>query len=83
MSNVVYTPAERAERVIQFIETYCFVPEGAKVGEPLVLEEFQKKFIRDIYGNPHGTRRAYLAMARKNGKTALIAAPSVGVYMWP
>jgi phage terminase large subunit-like protein len=72
--NVVYTPAERANRVIEFIETYCYVPEGTKVGEKLVLEEFQKKFIREVYGNKHGTRRAYLAMARKNGKTALIAA---------
>lgn len=71
---MIYTPKERAERVIEFIETYCFVPEGSKVGQPLVLEEFQKSFIRDVYGNPHGTRRAYLAMARKNGKTALIAA---------
>jgi len=34
---------------------------------------FQKKFIRQIYDNPRGTRRAYLSIARKNGKTALIA----------
>jgi phage terminase large subunit-like protein len=71
---IIYTPEERAERVIDFIETYCLVPEGSKVGEPLVLEEFQKKFIREVYGNHKGTRRAYLAMPRKNGKTALIAA---------
>ena len=74
MTNVIYTPKERADRVIGFIETYCFVPEGGKVGQKLVLEEFQKRFIREVYGNKHGTRRAYLAMARKNGKTALIAA---------
>lgn len=64
----------RAGRVIAFIERYCLVPEGAKVGQPLRLAEFQKRFIRDIYDNPTGTRRAYLAMARKNGKTGLIAA---------
>lgn len=63
----------RAERVIAFIEQYCRVPEGALVGSPLRLEDFQKTFIRDIYDNPHGTSKAYLSIARKNGKTALIA----------
>lgn len=63
----------RAEKVIAFIERYCVVPEGAKVGRPLALAEFQKRFIREVYDNPSGTRRAYLAIARKNGKTALIA----------
>lgn len=64
----------RADRVIQFIERFIRVPEGALVGKPLKLAEFQKQFIRDIYDNPRGTRRAYLAIARKNGKTGLIAA---------
>ena len=63
----------RAERVIAFIERFCVVPEGAKVGQPLKLAAFQKRFIREIYDNPAGTRRAYLAIARKNGKTGLIA----------
>jgi phage terminase large subunit-like protein len=62
-----------AEKVILFIETYCRVPEGSKVGSPLKLAPFQKKFIKDIYDNPEGTRRAYLSIARKNGKTGLIA----------
>jgi phage terminase large subunit-like protein len=64
----------RAERVIAFIEAYCRTPEGAAVGEPLVLADFQKRFIRDVYDNPRGTRRAFLSLARKNGKTGLIAA---------
>lgn len=50
------------------------VPSGSGVGKPLRLLEFQKRFIRDIYDNPAGTSRAYLSIARKNGKTALIAA---------
>jgi phage terminase large subunit-like protein len=62
------------DKVIAFCEAYLRVPEGAHVGQPMVLAEFQKQFIRDIYDNPHKTRRAYLAIARKNGKTALIAA---------
>ena len=64
----------RAERVIRFIETFCIVPEGTKVGRPIVLAAFQKKFIKAIYDNKHGTTKAYLSIARKNGKTALIAA---------
>src|SRR5690606_2232523 len=63
----------RAERVIRFVEAYCVTPDGAHVGKPLKLAEFQKEFIRAIYDNPHGTRRAYLSIARKNGKSGLIA----------
>ena len=64
----------RAAAVIEFIQTLCLVPEGAGVGQPMVLAEFQQQFIRDVYDNPAGTRRAFLTMARKNGKTGLIAA---------
>jgi phage terminase large subunit-like protein len=64
----------RADRVIQFCERHLRIPEGAHVGQPLVLAEFQKQFLRDVYSNEHGTRRAYLACARKNGKSGLIAA---------
>jgi phage terminase large subunit-like protein len=63
----------RGERVIAFIEKYCKVPEGKLVGQPVVLDPFQKRFILDVYDNPHGTTLAILSIARKNGKTALIA----------
>ena len=63
----------RAERVILFIEHFCKVPEGGLVGQPIRLEPFQKDFIRAIYDNKAGTKKAYLSIARKNGKTALIA----------
>jgi phage terminase large subunit-like protein len=64
----------RGDRIISFIETYCCVPEGMLVGKPIKLDPFQKRFIKKIYNNPKGTRLAILSMARKNGKTALIAA---------
>ena len=63
----------RGDRVIAFVETYLKVPEGEHVGQPIRLEEFQKRFIREIYDNSIGTRRAYLSIARKNGKSAIIA----------
>ena len=68
---------ERAQLVIDFIEMLT-VPSGKGQGKPFKLRPFQKKFIKDIY-EPHCNgkrvvRRAILSMARKNGKTALIAA---------
>jgi phage terminase large subunit-like protein len=38
------------------------------------LAPFQREFIYQVFDNPAGTRRAILSIARKNGKTALIAA---------
>jgi len=64
----------RGEKVVAFIENYCLIPEGTKVGQKMLLDPFQKNFIIAVYDNPAGTRRAYLSIARKNGKTALIAA---------
>lgn len=64
----------RSDKIIRFIETYCITPEGEHVGKPIILADFQKNFIKDVYDNPHGTRRAYLSLGRKNGKSATIAA---------
>lgn len=63
----------RGEKVCKFIEVYCVTPEGDLIGKPIKLEPFQRKFILDIYDNPYQTHSAYLSIARKNGKTALIA----------
>jgi phage terminase large subunit-like protein len=67
-----FSKMSRGEKVCAFIETYCVAPEGQHIGKPIVLEDFQKKFIRDIYDSPVGTHTAILSIARKNGKTALI-----------
>ena len=64
----------RGQKVCAFIETYCLNPEGDLIGKPMKLEPFQRKFVLEIYDNPVGTHSAYLSIARKNGKTALIAA---------
>lgn len=63
----------RGEKVVAFISQHCNVPEGRHVGKPFQLEPFQRRFILDTYDNPAGTRRSILSIARKNGKTALIA----------
>jgi phage terminase large subunit-like protein len=67
----------RAAEVIEFIEKLT-IPSGHGQGKPFKLMPWQKRFIRDIY-EPHRNgkrvvRRAILSVARKNGKTALIAA---------
>lgn len=66
-------PLTRGQRVIAFIERYCLVPEGTLLGRPVKILDFQKRFIIAVYDNPAGTSRAYLSIARKNGKTGLIA----------
>ena len=68
---------ERVKRIIRFCEALC-VPDGDLVGQRVVLRQWQKDIIAAVYGpsNPNGARmvrQAVLTMARKNGKTALIA----------
>ena len=78
MSGAKRAPAAhlrtRGEKVIAFIEKYCMTPEGKHIGKPMVLEAFQKKWIMAVYSNPARTHTGVLSIARKNGKTALIAA---------
>jgi phage terminase large subunit-like protein len=63
----------RGERVISFVERFCIIPEGDKVGQPVRLAQFQKDFILAIYDNPAVTDTAILSIARKNAKTGTIA----------
>lgn len=64
----------RGERVCAFLEKYCIVPEGSRVGQPMRLDPFQREFILRVYDNPAGTELAILSIAKKNAKTCLIAA---------
>ena len=63
----------RGEKVIRWIETRCIVPEGALVGQPVQLAEFQRRFLLDVYDSRVPTRTAILSVGRKNAKTATIA----------
>lgn len=70
--------SERVKRIIRFVENLT-VPSGKGEGKPFKLRKFQRKFIQDVYGSTdrlgnRKVRRAILSLARKNGKTALIAA---------
>ncbi|KVR97207.1 terminase [Burkholderia vietnamiensis] len=63
----------RAERAMRWIEGACVIPEGALVGQPIRLADFQQAFFYSVYDNPAGTRRALFSIARKNAKSATIA----------
>lgn len=64
--------------VIAWIETYCVHPEGDNYGEPLLLMEWQKEWIRDLFtcnaGGDLQYRWALLGLPKKNGKSTLAAA---------
>lgn len=73
-----YSPKD-AKRAIVFIENFCRHHEGAKAGELLQLELWQKAFISVVFGilDAEGTRQfreVVLVIARKNGKTLFAAA---------
>lgn len=77
-------PAQtRGDRVIAFVHRYLKVPEGKLVGRPIQLLPFQERFIRAIYDNPAGTKRAYLSIGRKNGKSAVIACIALAHIVGP
>lgn len=71
MSAKTKKPMTRADKVIAFAHKYVRIPEGEFVGQPLRLEPFQERFIREIYDSPVPVH-AILSIARKNAKTATI-----------
>lgn len=63
----------KGERVCRFALEHLVIPEGPKVGQKLVLEPEQVAFILAVFDNPIHTSKAILSMARRNGKTFVIA----------
>lgn len=61
------------EAVIRFAEEHLVVPEGPLVGQPLELDIYQKVFILAVFDNDATTGTAILSVARRNGKTFLVA----------
>jgi phage terminase large subunit-like protein len=76
-----------ADRVIAFLETLPIVA-GLKAGETLELLEFQRQFVRGVYGprddaGERLVRLAALSVARGNGKSALLAGLSLAHLLGP
>lgn len=76
---------EKAIRPIEFIETFCKHSKGQWAGQPVKLELFQKAFISALYGfvdketGKRQYREAFFFVARKNGKSTLLA--GLALYM--
>ena len=69
---------QAAKRVEDFFQTQLRYVEGDKAGQPFILEPWQRKIVRDVFGwlREDGTRRyriAYLEVPRKNGKSTFAA----------
>ena len=80
-----YFDSSAADRVVFFIENHIKHSKGEYGGKPFILEDWQKKIIRDIFGWKHRAtdlrrfRTCYLSVPRKNGKSTLISA--ISLYM--
>jgi phage terminase large subunit-like protein len=66
-------PDIRVDKIVKFIEKECRAPEGKLMGQQIKLGTWELEAIDAIYGNPLGTRRAIISVARKNGKTSFAA----------
>lgn len=76
--------AEAGEWIVQWIERYCRHSKGEWAGQLIVLEEWQKRILRIVFGwmRSDGTRRfriAYIEVPRKNAKSTTAAA--AGLYL--
>ena len=75
----------RATRPIEFIERFCKHSKGEWSGKPVTLDLFQKAFIQALFGfidKETGLRKyreAFFLVARKNGKSTLLA--GITLYM--
>lgn len=73
-----------ATRAVEFCSEFLCHIKGEWAGKPLDFEPWEKDFIRTLFGwkRPDGTRKyrkAFLFIARKNGKTLLGAA--IALYL--
>lgn len=73
----------QSAEVIEFIETFITIPEGRAVGKPMLLMDWQKDWLKRVFDNPNGTRRAILSVARKNSKSSLVAAIILAYVVGP
>ncbi|RUS47682.1 terminase large subunit [Cohnella sp. AR92] len=82
--NYVFDEA-KANKPIEFIESFCKHSKGEWAGQPVLLELFQKAYIAALFGfidKETGLRRyreSLFYVARKNGKSTMLA--GIAAYM--
>lgn len=81
----VYFDAAKSNHAIEFIENYCRNIKGKLAGKLVVLDLWEKAFVASVFGicykktGLRRTKRAYLIIAKKNGKSLLAAC--IALYM--
>jgi len=70
---------DTADHVCEFVQTYCRQSKGRWRGQPITLLPWQEDFLRRLFGwrradGRRRYRRAYLEVAKKNGKSTLVSA---------
>lgn len=83
--SIVYHQ-DKADRVMNFIERFCKHSKGRFAGKTFVLLPYQKAFIGAVFGcyTPEGKRliqQAFTVIGRKNGKTTLMAAINLYLFL--
>ena len=71
--------ARRGDLVCDWVETFCTHVKGDLAGRSLVLDEWQRQWVREVFGpqtrdGRRKTRTALLGVPRKAGKSTLSAA---------
>ncbi len=61
------------EKVCRFAKEHLKIPEGKDVGQPLILDDYQVAFVLAVFDSPVHIRKAILSIARRNGKTFVVA----------
>ncbi len=80
-----YYDDQAAQKVITFFESLLHHTIGKWAGKPFILEGWQIKFIKNVFGmkrssdNTRKYRVAYLEIPKKNGKSAFIS--GLGLYL--
>ncbi len=73
--------APAGEVVADWASRYLKVPTGPKRGQPFTLDAWQVDFLKDALAD--GVREAGLSVARKNGKSGLVAALLLAYLVGP
>jgi phage terminase large subunit-like protein len=61
------------ESVLRFAQDFLVFPEGKMTGKHLILDSFQCAFVLSVFDAPEHTAKAILSMARRGGKSLVMA----------
>ncbi|MBP1917194.1 phage terminase large subunit-like protein [Lederbergia galactosidilyticus] len=86
----IWFDVDRANEMMDWVQTFIRHVKGDLAGQPLILEDWQKFIFSNIYGWVHENekgdivrviREAYIQVPKKNGKT-LLAVGGLGYAMY-